>query len=122
MSAAEVLALHATCSCGEWAEDSTEHAQHQLDALKAAGYAVVELPKVEINQYGETEVQVSLEGGSSRGYNGVLRVDPGGVNHRGQTLPTRIATLQVPTPTEVPDARSYAAALLAIADAAESLS
>lgn len=45
MNAAEVLALHVICGCGEWAENSTEQAQHQLDALKAAGYAVVKLPK-----------------------------------------------------------------------------
>lgn len=45
MNAAEVMALHTICSCGDRCEDSTEQAQHQLAALKAAGYAVVELPK-----------------------------------------------------------------------------
>jgi hypothetical protein len=50
VSAAEVLAAHhidafqpmRRCSCGSAIPWSVEH---QLDALKAAGYAVVELPK-----------------------------------------------------------------------------
>lgn len=58
MSAAEVLAQHKTnrhsngvdlwheCTCNDGVRyyDRDKHAQHQLDALKAAGYEVVELP------------------------------------------------------------------------------
>lgn len=40
MNAAEVMALHSICQCGDGSEDAVENAQHQLDALKAAGYEV----------------------------------------------------------------------------------
>lgn len=65
MTAAEVLAQHRIeyhddremffCTApgcrGEWFSFPEDHAAHQLDALRAAGYAVVELPKP--NQYDE---------------------------------------------------------------------
>ena len=59
MSAAQILAQHrklwrdsiAACSGCDWStfgnltRTDLAHAAHQIDALKAAGYAVVELPK-----------------------------------------------------------------------------
>lgn len=51
MTAAEVLAQHQSESlrcclpCGHQSANRADHAAHQVDALKAAGYAVVELPK-----------------------------------------------------------------------------
>lgn len=54
MTAAEVLAahiwstVHYQCSCGGEDGDTmtvAEHAQHQHEALNAAGYALVHLPK-----------------------------------------------------------------------------
>jgi hypothetical protein len=52
MSAAEVLAHHQSESlgcclpCGHQSHSRAEHAVHQLDALKSAGYGVIELPTV----------------------------------------------------------------------------
>jgi polysaccharide pyruvyl transferase WcaK-like protein len=52
MSAAEVLAQHqyvyggTICRCGSAVGEYDDIAAHQLDALKAAGYAVVEVDRV----------------------------------------------------------------------------
>ena len=41
MTPVEVLASHITCSCGEWAENLEENAEHLLDELDKAGYRVI---------------------------------------------------------------------------------
>ncbi|GAS98840.1 ABC transporter, ATP-binding protein [Mycolicibacterium canariasense] len=103
MTAAEVLAQHAICSCGEWAEDLVEHSQHQLDALRAAGYAVIELPENagdwHVNDVGTVGVYLGESG----------------VHHRGVS----IRDVGLDLVTSAAEARVFAAALLAAADAAE---
>lgn len=86
-----------------------------LAALKAAGYAVVELPEPDVDQYGDTIVPVPLVNNRD----GWLRIEESREMHNGTMTPIRIASLGVSTPIELVDARAYAAALLAAADAAE---
>lgn len=123
MSAEQVLAqqkyIHrmtpGRCSCGEHMESPTDasHARHlaelQLDALKAAGYALVELPS-----------QCIVPTGWGDDCLGAWPAN--GCDDPVSAWPKR----QVATPDDKwidpSDARSLAAALLAAADAAEALS
>lgn len=126
MSALEVLALHqwdmgewCTCLCGAKFNRSRLDellAAHQLDALKAAGYAVVELPK--------PDGPLGFIGGEGTGLAWRRVADPsaeaGGVAtiaihdwYAGE-FAAAISCLRTPD-----DARWAAGALLAAADAAE---
>lgn len=120
MSAAEVLHQHASyglvvaadgkgltngCTGCGWRGDIDCHAAHQLDALKAAGYAVVKLPKQCIIPTGWGD--------------DCLGAWPSGQDDPVSAWPRR----QVATPDDKwldpHDARELAAALMAAANAAE---
>lgn len=116
MSAAEVLAQHyfhpamLRCKCMENrsafepAMSAEEHASHQLDALKAAGYAVVELP----------EPQVTSGWKSFPCYGNGVHVPPSGPGS------DRVVDESQKHARITPElARKHAAALLAAANAAE---
>jgi hypothetical protein len=44
LSAADVIALHSICECGQYAENIEEHAAHIIDELSKAHYVVVYVP------------------------------------------------------------------------------
>ena len=49
---AAVIAQHAVCMCGEWAENMTEQAQHQADAvIEALGMQVGAIADVAVMNY-----------------------------------------------------------------------
>lgn len=101
MSAAEVIA-EALRSCGIEESEKVE-VPDVLDALKAAGYAVVELPKPgELSDH-HSDGDVVFYYGQA----GEIQTHPGEIwDNEGQTVPPAVA-------------REWAAALLAAADAAE---
>ena len=78
-------------------------------------YELVELPETTVDEFGEVKCQVHL----AKNRDGYLRIEGARENRLGGTIPATIASLGVPTPIGVADARSYAAALLAAAKAEE---
>lgn len=129
MSAAEVLAKHrklwsdgvASCAGCDWTGFGTltrtdlSHAAHQLDALKAAGYEVVELPKPHENWDGSLTAWPVTQHWSGRpDRDGEVSIRPSD---------GRISATSVSNPCScAEDARSLAAALLAAANSAEATS
>lgn len=120
MSAAEVLAQHTAVEyVGDgvwWCRCKTVHnPQHVLDALNAAGYAVVELPKPHENWDGSLTAWPVIQHWLGRpDRNGEVSIRPSD---------GRISATSVSNPCScAEDARSLAAALLAAADAAEAQS
>jgi len=112
MTAAEVIA-----KCIEHDYNRTFHdtALCILGDLKAAGYAVVELPKPQANWNGSMTAWPVTQSWKGEPYH------DGEVNIRPSD--GRIVDHGVSNPCDTPaDARSYAAALLAAADAAEVVS
>ena len=83
------------------------------EALRRAGYAVVELPKVETDQWGDRQVELPDVNG---GRGGCLRVNLGRECTHGYA-PSNISSLGVPNPIGSEDARLVAAGMLALADA-----
>lgn len=122
MSAAEVLAAHAylsvvrLCSC--WAEnwDNADvmtprgHAAHQLDALKAAGYEIVRLPERD-----DAHPEVVVPAWSVREESGPMRIQSARARDRAVEVECERLFQALP-PGE---ARAFAVALLAAANAAE---
>jgi hypothetical protein len=113
VSAAEVLAEHEIgregfcCNGCDWSlpahvavNDGTEHAAHVLDALEAAGYAVVGLPDPVEGQWHDPLFDWSVW--PRRAYEGDTAL-----------------SLECTLAASPDDARRFAAALLAAADAAE---
>lgn len=116
MSAAEVLAAHRSyyvhgddsdrCSGCDWKGNGCDEFEaHQLDALKVAGYAVVELPKSD-----------GLDDDGQEIFGDFARVDH---TAKGTDYPViYLGSL----PTAPANARREAAIILAAADAAEAQS
>lgn len=117
MTAAEVIASHwpnltGSCTCGTPADTRRLHAAHQLDALKAAGWVVVELPK-------PVTIPAGWRGENCLGaWQGPDCEDPVSAWRHGRYDPDAIA-MPGGDFISVDDARALAAALLAAADAAE---
>ena len=123
MSAANVLAQHrklwsdgaASCSGCDWSgfgnltRTDLSHAAHQLDALKAAGFVVVELPEPDARE-GEDQEFTDFPGVGLY-VPVVFDRHPGEVQIRAGSW--------CDEPLSVGEARELAASILAAADAAE---
>jgi len=85
--------------------------EHSLDALKAAGFAIVELPQPTVDVDGSTTWPVKQHWGGESYHDGYVAI---------RRTDGRITSLSTGNPHDCPeDARSLAAALMAAADAAE---
>ncbi|WP_145916419.1 hypothetical protein [Mycobacteroides abscessus] len=89
------------------------HIRAILAALKANGYAVVGLPAVEVDEYGDSLVPVALSSDSPSAKQAKIRIEDRGFG-------PELFTTCVPNPLKVADGVAYAASILsAVAAAAE---